>query len=381
MFYFLLAMAVLGILGMTVFFPVLSVMFKKNSLQLSVRVRSMQPESILVAIPAHNEERTIAATLESILEATASYTHLFPETQVRILVGLDGCTDGTEQIVRLYPDVETLATTEASGKWAMLKRFVSQADRSEWIVFADSGVLWPSNLLIGLSTSFSDPAVMGINPTYRNPNGGFFERCLWHFECFLKGLEGKSGGPVSAHGATVAYRLAELKKTFRALGDQHWFNDDIVIPLRMRMLFPASRFEYLPAIGVADAREAVERTTAGAEFRRRIRMVAGNAQWMSTFLPHALKRNPPLGIIALRRVFRLFWAYWGLFFALGLLGWLTLYIPTMMIFVLIGACFLITVYGVRVSSAVRGILQAAIASLVAPYYFLSSRTRKGVAWR
>ena len=381
MFYFLLAIALLGALGMTVFFPTLSVMFKKEKAQLSARVRTLQPHSILVAIPAHNEEKTIAGTIESIQEAAASYTHLFPGSQVRILVGLDGCTDETERIVRLYPEIQTISSSEAFGKWAMLKRFVTQAVDSEWIVFADSGVLWPSNLLIGLSASFSDPDVVGINPTYRNPNGGFFENCSWHFECFLKGLEGKTGGPVSAHGATVAYRVATLRKTFRVLGNQQWFNDDIVIPLRMRMLFPESRFEYLPAIGVADAREAIERTTAGAEFRRRIRMVAGNAQWMSTFLPHILKRNPLLGIIALRRVFRLFWAYWGLFFALGMLGVFTLYASTTMLFTAIGLCFVIVLYGVRMSTAVRGLLQAAIASLVAPYYLFNSRTRKGVAWK
>ena len=54
----------------------------------------MSTPSISFLIPAHNEEKTIAHALDCLQEIAG------PETEV--WVGLDGCTDGTEEVVTRY---------------------------------------------------------------------------------------------------------------------------------------------------------------------------------------------------------------------------------------------------------------------------------------
>jgi len=45
-------------------------------------------------IPAHNEEKVIGKTLENLLN--------IPHKDYEVIIGLDGCTDGTEEIVKEF---------------------------------------------------------------------------------------------------------------------------------------------------------------------------------------------------------------------------------------------------------------------------------------
>lgn len=69
----------------------------------------MTGPSVIALVPAHNEEDQIADTLAALL----AQTHV-PD---KILVVLDNCTDGTEDIVRSYP-VDYLVTTNNPHKKA-----------------------------------------------------------------------------------------------------------------------------------------------------------------------------------------------------------------------------------------------------------------------
>lgn len=75
--------------------------------------------AISILIPACNEEAFIGATL----------AHLEPlaEGEVEVLVGLDGCTDGTEGIVRSFPFVRVFSWPDRRGKSAVLNDLGRQA--------------------------------------------------------------------------------------------------------------------------------------------------------------------------------------------------------------------------------------------------------------
>ena len=82
-----------------------------------VKLAGIQPPVAIVVI-AHNEEARIAAKLRSCLGQD------YPEDRFRVLVALDGSTDGTRAIVESFCDrrVDVLAFPVRRGKAACLKR-------------------------------------------------------------------------------------------------------------------------------------------------------------------------------------------------------------------------------------------------------------------
>src|ERR1035437_1571724 len=130
-------------------------------------------------------------------------------------------------------------------------------------------------------------------------------------------METACGGPVSLHGATVAYKTSLVKEALVHLGDRPWLNDDVVIPLTLRALSPEGIILY-PVGQVRDAGAELDRPDLG----RRRRILQGNLQWVRSLLWDSCRRNPVAGMVAGRRLFRVLWAYWvACFIAALVLVW------------------------------------------------------------
>ena len=413
----LLAVGIVGILGMTWLFPLaaslqcaLQKVFLNNASQrlaagerkssepcrsgsIASECTSSHVGSVDILIPAHNEELALPATLESIFKSTerlhehCRVSGLMP-VKVSVTVGIDGSTDRTKEIAQRFP-VTVMESSTNLGKWNNLQSLASTST-ADWVVFADCGVLWQEDLLVKALPLCADASVAAVAPTYHNPDGGIVERTLWAIERHLKTLEGVAGGPVTMHGATVIYRRSLLIQAFSALGSRGWLNDDVVIPLCIRTLNPDVTVRYEPSLAVHEQPMSKAQRKKHREFSRRRRMVAGNAEWMSALLPRTWRSAPLVGLIALRRVFRLFWAYWGL--ALGAAAFiaLTSLLPASASIVLAGTSLAILVFAYQASSGVRALLEAATASIAAPYYlylgFLSSKfgnngSISGTVWK
>jgi hypothetical protein len=126
---------------------------------------------------------------------------------------------------------------------------------------------------------------------------------------------------VTVHGASVIYRKKNLVQAFQGLQGRVWLNDDVVVPLSLRLADPAGVIEYLRGNGREGwVRDLGLRAEVDVEFRRRRRMVVGNLQWIRGLLLPRLLENPMVTLIASRRVFRLLWAYWVLLVGLGLIA-------------------------------------------------------------
>jgi glycosyltransferase involved in cell wall biosynthesis len=69
---------------------------------------------VAVIIPAANEERRIGRCLSAIRAAREHLYRIDPNTQVRIVVVLDDCHDGTAQIAARFPGVRPLAIAARS---------------------------------------------------------------------------------------------------------------------------------------------------------------------------------------------------------------------------------------------------------------------------
>jgi glycosyltransferase involved in cell wall biosynthesis len=115
----------------------------------------MNAPSISFLIPAHNEERIIHHALDC-LQAIAG-----PE--IEVLVGLDGCTDATKDVVARYDFVSYVELDDRGGKPAVLRRLM-ELTRGQIIIIHDSDWRFVCDregvrLLIH---EFEDPTLGGI---------------------------------------------------------------------------------------------------------------------------------------------------------------------------------------------------------------------------
>ena len=333
-------------------------------------------------VPAHNDEEGLKRTLESVSRAARLAREKFPSLAVELHVGLDGCTDNSAIIASMY-SAKTLPSPRNRGKWRTLVELAKHAEGADWVAFADCGIVWEENFLLQVAPECYQPAVMGLAPTYRSPNGGGLERALWSVERHFKTLEDHLGGPVSIHGATVLYRRSELMPALEALKNNRWLNDDVVVPLVMRGLFPERAIRYLPKVSVYDSSP----DHPGRQFTRRRRLVLGNVQWMRTLLPSTWRSSAAVGTVALRRVFRVFWAYWLMLLASAAILYC---IEMACLFPMIAIPAIATAGTVAVflylrsgfaRRAARTLTDSALASFLAPFYLINAKTVDGARWK
>lgn len=288
-------------------------------------------ETLEILLPVYNEEETIVSTLDSIrvsaekARGTASIK-AFPT----ILMGLDHVTDHTRMVARRwakkwsYP-IKFAVNTGSAGKWNMLCHMIER-NNTDWVGIVDSGAHWSASLLEDVKKYMRDPRVLGIAPSYAPSKASGFIWWHWRLERFIKRGESRLGGPISVHGSTVFYRRPELWDAVKSLcgkpyGNQTWINDDVAIPLMLRIQAPSAQILYLDQptgdpyvtdFGVAQGEEQREIETA-----RRRRILIGNVQWMQSLYFSAWKASPNVGCIASRRFFRFFWPYWVVMIMIG----------------------------------------------------------------
>jgi len=106
-------------------------------------------------IPAHNEEKTIAEPLRALCA--------LDDERIEVLVGLDGCADGTLDIVRSFGNVRYFELAERGGKPAVLARLAGEASGDILIVHdADWRFVATPEGLDSLIADFDDPRLGGV---------------------------------------------------------------------------------------------------------------------------------------------------------------------------------------------------------------------------
>jgi cellulose synthase/poly-beta-1,6-N-acetylglucosamine synthase-like glycosyltransferase len=228
---------------------------------------------ITLAFSAFDEEACIRQKIENCLALD------YPPDRLEILVGCDGCADGTARIAREVGGerVRVHELTPRSGKASVLTRLVPGA-RGDVVVLTDANVILDAGALRALARRFRDPSVGAVVGRLRllDASGSEQEEGLyWKYETFLKYHEGKHGCVLGANGGIYAVR----RLLFSPLSADT-ITDDFVIPVRIsvrgwRVLFAPDAVAWEEA--AADSDE---------EFIRRARIGAGNWQ--------ALARAPGL---------------------------------------------------------------------------------------
>lgn len=309
----LLLTGLLGMLGATVLPPLIAALLIHR--RSSSGTPQTVPEgslSLQVLVTAYNEEATISATLGSIAEALRYNT----VSGSAIIVGLDHCTDRTEEIVRAFAlnapcPVSCQPKRGPAGKWRMMVE-LARASEAEWLAFVDCGSIWEPSLLSAAESYLRLPDVQIVAPSYLPQRPGMLERVNWRLEQTIKRLENWSGGPISVHGATVLYRRVALLEVFNRLEGHDFLNDDLVIPSMLRLIYPTRRVAYL---SFADPSRAYVidngvKPEVAVEYRRRRRILHGSVQWLQLIAAQGGLRQPVFAVLATRRLSRMLWSYW-----------------------------------------------------------------------
>lgn len=180
---------------------------------------------ISVIIPAHNEEVAIAEKIRNLLDCD------YPRERMEILIGSDGSSDRTQEIVERFRDegVGLVSFPQQCGKSAIQNALVTFATGAI-LVFTDADCLLAPDALRHLVEHFRDSRV-GLAtgaPRYSNAretataaNEGLYLR----YETWLRRIESERGLLAMASGSLFAVRRSLWKPLAPNQGD------DFVLPL------------------------------------------------------------------------------------------------------------------------------------------------------
>jgi cellulose synthase/poly-beta-1,6-N-acetylglucosamine synthase-like glycosyltransferase len=223
------------------------------------------PTASLV-LAAYNEEVVIEERLKNALAMN------YPREKYEIVVGSDGCTDKTAEIVRSFDEhgVKLLDFAENRGKASVLNDAVAGAT-GEILLMSDANTRVDTEAARHLVRWFQDPevgSVVGrlvlIDPvTGRNADGIY-----WKYETFLKRCEGRLGALLGANGAIYAIR----RSLYRPI-PAGTIVDDFVIPLLAKQRTGCKIIYECDAVAFEETPPNV-----GSEFHRRSRIGAGGYQ-------------------------------------------------------------------------------------------------------
>jgi len=235
---------------------------------------------ISIIIAAYNEEKNIENKIRS-LQALD-----YPEQRVEVLIGSDGSTDRTDEIVEkfivhsskfieekpVFQRIKFFRQETRQGKPSMLNLLAKEA-KGEILVFTDARQALDKNVLNELVKHFGDEKVGSVSAALFYTNGQHNNKTgtgiglYWEYEKFIRKSESRMGSMLGATGALYAIR----KELFPQLPPD-LILDDIYIPMKIvergyRAIFDKKAKVYDKVF--ANPKE---------EFLRRVRTLAGNYQ-------------------------------------------------------------------------------------------------------
>ncbi len=160
--------------------------------------------SLTVAIAAHNEETTITRCVTALLDQS------YPGPPVRILVGLDGCTDGTAAVLEAIKDPRLrVMDLPRMGKATTDNRLVESAE-TELVVTTSAGSEFATGSLERLVAPLRDLRVGCASGVFLpRPDGSGAsegEGLYWRVEYALMMAESRLGILAVASGTALAFR-------------------------------------------------------------------------------------------------------------------------------------------------------------------------------
>jgi cellulose synthase/poly-beta-1,6-N-acetylglucosamine synthase-like glycosyltransferase len=220
------------------------------------------PVSIVIAV--RNEAARLPARIQNL-------RRLDYRGDRQIIVVSDGSTDGPADALAPWHHLVDLIEVPAGGKAAALNAGVAAACH-DIVVFADSRQTFAPDALRHLVAPFADPAVGAVTGELMlEPNHGSSVAdgvgLYWNYEKWLRRSESAINSTLGATGAIYALR----RSLWRPLPESTLL-DDVLAP--MRAVLDGFRVVFEPQALAFDQ----VAPDAAAEWRRKVRTLAGNYQ-------------------------------------------------------------------------------------------------------
>jgi cellulose synthase/poly-beta-1,6-N-acetylglucosamine synthase-like glycosyltransferase len=258
--------------------------------------RQFRPRTVTVMLPVRNGEQWIAAKLDTILALD------YPQELIDTLVVSDESTDGTDEIVRRYAAANRvrLIRVPRGGKAAALNAGLEQAT-GEILFFTDVRQRLAPDSLRQLVAAFGDPEVGAVSGELIILAGERRESAdvglYWKYEKWIRRTMSRID---SFHGVTGS--IYALRRDLAAPIPPGTLNDDMYLPLRA----------FLKGYRIVFESRAVAEdfpTLLDAEFRRKVRTLAGVFQIIGDLPELVSPRNRMWFHFMSHKVFRLFLPY------------------------------------------------------------------------
>jgi len=259
---------------------------------------------VTVVIAAYNEETRIRDRIVNLLAQD------YPAGRLDVLVGSDGSTDRTAEVVREFGSlhVSTVAFAFRRGKAACLNDLVPRAS-GDIVVFADARQQFAPDAIRRLVGRFADPRVGAVSgELLLRPAGtsavGEGVGLYWRYEKHIRRMESRIDSSIGATGAIYAIR----RRLFTPIPADTVL-DDVLIPMLIarqgyRVVFEGSALAHdvTPPDGRGElARKA--RTLAGLfqlfGAHRWLLSPGRNRLWLQTVSHKALRLCGPALLAAL----------------------------------------------------------------------------------
>ncbi len=241
---------------------------------------------IAMVVAAFNEEQVVQAKLRNTWQLD------YPADRFELIVGSDGSTDATAELLRACTDTRLHAYCfeERRGKISVLNDLVTRTE-ADILVFSDANTLFEPDALRKLVTPFQEPQVGCVSGelTLEQEGGVSGEGLYWKYEGWIKRNESALGFLIGCNGGIFALR----RHLYCPLPTSTVVEDFV---LSMRVLEQRYQVRFEPAA------RAVEPACASArdEMIRKVRIGAGNFQALGLTCRLLL---PSFGNVA--------FAYWG----------------------------------------------------------------------
>jgi cellulose synthase/poly-beta-1,6-N-acetylglucosamine synthase-like glycosyltransferase len=250
------------------------------------------PPSVDVIVSAADEERVIGTRLANLLDPRVAGAD-----PPGVLIGCDGCRDGTAAAARAAGGARTRVVEFAQrrGKASVVNDLV-RASAADVLVFTDANTVFETGALEALRRRFADPSIGAVcgRLEFETAAGARAtpESAYWDRETRSKEAEGELGVCLGANGAIYAAR----RELVPALPVDTTSMDDFLIPARV-----ARAGRRVVFAGDAVAREDAARDVA-VETARRFRIGIGAGQVLRRELwLYAWPRHPRLTLAFLSR--------------------------------------------------------------------------------
>jgi cellulose synthase/poly-beta-1,6-N-acetylglucosamine synthase-like glycosyltransferase len=237
--------------------------FVKNN-ELTIPNNEDLPEVSLI-VAAYNEEDFIDAKIKNSLELD------YPKEKLKLIFVTDGSTDNTPNIVKNYPQVKLLHTTERGGKIGAINRAMDYVE-TPIVIFSDANALLNKMAVKEIVKHYQNPKVGCVSGEKRvliesAQNAGASEGFYWKYESKLKQWDYELYSAIGAAGELFSVRTNLYRHV-----EKDTILDDFIISLRIAQ--EGYIIAYEPN---AYAQESASENIA-EEKKRKVRISAGGIQ-------------------------------------------------------------------------------------------------------